>query len=72
MTEMVIQLVKIDNGQVLLSIPLRGLPNAQMRECYESDDEIIVLGDPINDDHNCDQMGCSSICHVIYRFKKDK
>lgn len=28
--------------------------------------QIIVLGDPDEgDDHNCDQMGCSSVFHVM-------
>ena len=45
--------------------------NAMPRECYETRTEIIVLGIP-DDDHNCDKMGCATIGHVRYRFKKDR
>jgi hypothetical protein len=42
------------------------------RECVETETEIIVLGQPDTDDeeHNCDCMGCSSVSHVLYRFRK--
>lgn len=30
--------------------------------------EIVVLGMP-RGNHNCDEMGCSSLTHVIYRKK---
>lgn len=29
--------------------------------------EIVVLGMP-RGNHNCDEMGCSSLTHVIYRM----
>jgi hypothetical protein len=47
--------------------------NAKLVECYETDKEIIVCGDPKEDDenHNCDFMRCSSVSHVLYRFKKE-
>lgn len=34
---------------------------------YVSADEIVVCGIPNEDDeeHNCDQMGCSSVSHVL-------
>jgi len=63
-----------DGTKRRLSIPLSYVPdtNATIRECYETDTEIIVLGEPITEDekHNCDHMGCSSLTHVLYRFKK--
>lgn len=33
--------------------------------------EIVVVGSPDEDDetHNCDEMGCSSVSHVIFRSK---
>jgi hypothetical protein len=36
---------------------------------YISDDEIVITGSPEEDDenHNCDEMGCSSVSHVLYR-----
>lgn len=44
-----------------------------LRECYETETEIIVLGYPGDDEsHNCDEMGCSSVSHVLYRFWKRK
>lgn len=58
--------------QVLVHVPLWNFPDGQLRECYETDTEIIVLGDPTDEDHNCDEMGCSSCFHVLYRFKKDE
>lgn len=45
---------------------------AQIRECYETEHEIVVLGKPSTDDksHSCDEMGCSTVSHVLYRFPK--
>jgi len=45
---------------------------ARRRECYETEDEIVVIGWPGEDDesHDCDEMGCSSVSHVLYRFPK--
>ncbi|MCE5227893.1 MAG: hypothetical protein LLG05_18795 [Porphyromonadaceae bacterium] len=36
---------------------------------FISDDEIVVTGEPDDDDenHNCDEMGCSSVSPVIFR-----
>lgn len=39
---------------------------------FISDDEIVILGTPdeeVNEEHNCDYMGCSSVEHVIFRAK---
>lgn len=39
---------------------------------FISDDEIVVLGTPdeeVNEEHNCDYMGCSLVEHVIFRSK---
>jgi hypothetical protein len=39
---------------------------------FMGDDEIVILGTPdeeVNDLHNCDDMGCSSVEHVIFRAK---
>lgn len=48
------------------TVPMGATPT----ECYETEDEIIIIGDPL-DDHDCDVMGCSSVSHVRYRFKKE-
>jgi len=41
-------------------------------ECYANSHEYIIIGQPRSDDenHNCDEMGCSTVSHVIARFKK--
>lgn len=57
-----------------IEIPNYLIPkNAKLVECYETEKEIIVIGEPNDDDenHNCDFMGCSSINHVLYRFSKE-
>lgn len=56
-----------------LSVPCHCIPTgATLRECYETATQIIVCGYPLPDDekHDCDQMGCSSVSHVLYRFDK--
>lgn len=46
--------------------------SASLIECYETATEIIICGEPLEgQDHNCDQMGCSSVNHVRYRIRKD-
>ncbi len=46
---------------------------AKLVEAYLTEKEVIVCGMPKSDDesHNCDQMGCSSLSHVIHRFSLD-
>ena len=57
--------------QVIAHVPLWNFPGgAQLRECYETESEIIVLGEPEDDDHDCDIMGCSTCFHVRHRYKK--
>jgi hypothetical protein len=56
-----------------ITVPKFCIPkNAKLVEAYENENEIIVIGDIDSKDenHNCDQMGCSSLNHVKYRFKK--
>ena len=53
-------------------IPKYMIPEgASLVECYELSAEFIVCGEPQEANHNCDQMGCSSISHVRYRFCKN-
>ena len=62
-----------DDGNLRFCVFGWQLPaDAVLRECYETDTEIVVCGVPRENDksHNCDEMGCSSINHVLYRFKK--
>jgi hypothetical protein len=48
--------------------------NGKLVEAYETENEIIVIGEPKENDesHNCDWMGCSTLSHVLYRFSKNK
>ena len=40
---------------------------------YETETQVIVCGDPgDNENHNCDEMGCTSVSHVLFRFDKDE
>jgi hypothetical protein len=51
---------------------------ARLVEAYETPKEIIICGyppvetDDTPDDkrHNCDEMGCTSLSHVLYRISK--
>lgn len=53
-----------------IEIPVRFIPKgAELIEAYRTKDEIIVMGEPEwVSEHNCDQMGCGTLSHVIYRF----
>jgi len=71
MSETSIQIIK--DGKVLVHVPLWNFPKTgQLRECYETDNEIVILGEPLNNEHDCDVMGCSTCFHVRYRFPKPK
>jgi hypothetical protein len=62
-----------DEPYETISIPQRLIPiGAKLVECYETDFQIIVCGEPKDNDesHNCDHMGCSTLNHVLYRFNK--
>jgi hypothetical protein len=75
-----------DNAYVEIKVLKYLIPEgARLVEAYETDHEIIVLGEPpdepdgLSDEemskwyekaHNCDQMGCTTLSHVMYRFFK--
>jgi len=62
--------VKPSDSQIyqMIRVPISMIPDgAKLVECYMFKDTIIVIGEPAGD-HNCDQMGCSSLSHVIHRF----
>jgi len=62
-----------EGRKCLLSVEGWTVPRgAILRECYETEKEIIVCGWPRQDDedHNCELMGCSSLGHVLYRISK--
>jgi len=40
-------------------------------ECYESETEYVIVGDPPDDsEHDCDEMGCTAVSHVLARISK--
>jgi len=43
---------------------------ANLVEAYLTEREIVVMGQPKEDDenHNCDAMGCGTLSHVLYRL----
>jgi len=52
-----------DNGEIVIC----GIPDSDDEE-YNG--EIVICGIPDSDDeelHNCDQMGCGSLSHVLIR-----
>jgi hypothetical protein len=55
----------------ILEVEKSQVPNgAKLIECYETDKEYIILGSPLNEEHNCDEMGCSTVSHVRMRISK--
>lgn len=65
-------------GQILF-MPAHVIPkSAKLVEAYETETEIVIVGDipddshlPEDQQHNCDMMGCTTLSHVRYRFKKN-
>lgn len=58
----------------IIKVPRRCIPKgAKLVEAYETQREIVVMGDPPEDDdmHDCDALGCGSLGHVLYRFQKE-
>lgn len=69
-----------------ITVPKSCIPaGGELIEAYETEKEIIVLGNPpdepegLTDEqmsdwyesaHNCDEMGCGTLSHVMYRFSK--
>jgi hypothetical protein len=45
---------------------------AKLVEAYETDKGFVIIGTPKSDDesHNCDEMGCSTLSHVVARIEK--
>lgn len=70
----------MDEQMETITVWKRLMPaGATLVEAYETATEIIVMGDPPDEDddpvmsypHSCDWMGCGSVGpHVIYRFDK--
>lgn len=60
-----------DEGTQKIEVPNYMIPKGgKLVECYLTETQIIVIDDIDSEDetHNCDQMGCSSLSHVKYRF----
>lgn len=72
------ELSEIRKEHQVIAIPNSLIPKgAALVECYETEKEYVVIGQPndIDDEtdpnyHNCDAMGCSSLSHVVARFPK--
>lgn len=54
-------------------------PGAKLAECYETQREWVVVGEPWRGEdesdprhHNCDTMGCGTLFHVVARIQKPK
>ena len=70
--------IKEEDEWDTIRVPKNHIPRgARLIEAYETEREIIVLGEPPDDEHkpeeeqhNCDAMGCGSLSHVLYRFEK--
>ena len=61
-----------DPCQIIIA-PDQYIPKgSELVEAYETKDEIIVIFNEkeLPDGHNCDVMGCTSLSHVKYRFRK--
>lgn len=57
----------------IVRVPKHMIPNgAKLVEAYETERQFIILGHPESDDesHNCDEMGCSTLSHVVARLDK--
>lgn len=56
-----------------IEVPKHTIPKgAKLVECYETATEYIIC-DEVNDndeEHNCDEMGCGTLSHVVARFRK--
>lgn len=68
-----------DSDYAIIKVPKFCIPaSGKLIEAYETEHEIIVCGDPPpepegkpeEDWHNCDAMGCGTLSHVVYRFRK--
>lgn len=57
-----------------ISIPNEFIPEkAELIEAYRTKTEFIILGDPEDiKEHNCDEMGCGTLTHVIFRIPIQK
>ena len=57
-----------------IEVPTNMIPKSgKLVEAYLTEKEVIICGFPDEDDetHNCDQMGCSTLSHVMHRFNLD-
>ena len=63
--------VQIHKGFYSDSIKALGIDIKSVNGVFMSNDEVVITGHPKDDDelHNCDEMGCSSVNHVLHRHK---
>lgn len=61
-----------DKTHQVIAVPIDTIPKgARLIEAYETATEYIIPGNPTDEEHNCDAMGCTSLNHVIFRQRKD-
>lgn len=61
--------VEIDKEFCADKIKQVGLDIKAVNGVFASENEMVITGTPDEDDetHNCDELGCSSVNHVLYR-----
>jgi hypothetical protein len=65
---------QLNDRNTVVSVPNNLIPKGcRLVECYETEKEFVIIGrpDPDDESHNCDALGCSSVAHVIARFRKE-
>ena len=65
------------NYEILMVDKLSIPAGTKLAECYETETEWVVVGEPWHGDdendpryHNCDAMGCCTLSHVVARIHK--
>lgn len=64
----------------IVMVEKRFIPaGAKLVEAYETESGWLVVGEPWRGDdvsdpryHDCDAMGCATLCHVVARIQKPK
>ncbi len=59
---------EIDKAFIADVIKDKGLNIYNVDGVYIGKGEIVITGIPDDELHNCDEMGCSSLSHVLCRF----
>ena len=67
------------NYEILMVDKLSIPAGTKLAECYETETEWVVVGEPWPGDnendpryHNCETMGCGTLFHVVARIQKER